>query len=223
MDFNTDSLLKNIKEELSHEFGEKLMFFGLQGSYARHEETDKSDIDFVIILTELTFEDIKNYKKIIEKYPFKEKFCGFLSGIKELQNWSKQDIFQFYYGTKSILGKLEDIIEQPSIYDIKLSMKTSAENLYHSGVHSYLYAANPKENLASLYKTTFFILQAKYFLKNNIYIATQKELLQVVQDADKEILNICINKNSIKNKNENDIERLYSKLIQWSKKLIIES
>ena len=81
MDFNTDSLLKNIQEKLSHEFGEKLMFFGLQGSYARHEETDKSDIDFVIILTELTFEDIKNYKKIIEKYPFKEKFCGFLSGI----------------------------------------------------------------------------------------------------------------------------------------------
>lgn len=221
MDFNTDFLLKDIHEKLFAAFGEKLLFLGLQGSYARHEETDFSDIDFVVILNELTFEDIKNYKKIIETYPFKEKFCGFLSGRKELQNWSKQDIFQFYYSTKPLFGRLEDIIEPPSINDIKLSIKTSAENLYHSAVHSYLYAENPKETLPSLYKMTFFILQAKYFLKNNLYIAAQKELLQILAGEDKEILSICINKNSINSKSESDIEILYSKIIQWSQSFLI--
>lgn len=216
MDFQIDIWLNNILEKLKNKFGERLLFVGLQGSYNRGEASADSDIDLVIILNELRFEDLKAYKKIVDNMPYKEKACGFVSGKAELQNWSKHDIFQFFYDTKPLLGKLSDIINPPSVSDVKLSLKFSAEMLYHSAVHSFLFADNPEEQLAYLYKTAFFILQAKYFVENNIYIQTKKELLPLLKGIDKEILEICADISKL----EYETEFLYSKLIFWCRDII---
>lgn len=218
MEFNIENWLAEITGKLHENFGENLIFTGLQGSYKRKEASAESDIDLVVLLEHLDFNDLKIYKKIIETMPFKEKSCGFISGRKEIQNWSKQDLFQFYYDTKPLYGKLEDIISPPSVEDVKISLKTSAENLYHNAVHSFLHSNDLKNSLKELYKITFFILQAKYFVQNNKYIPTKKELLEVIENEDKEILEICINKSLTENK---DIELLYSKLIAWCTKIII--
>ena len=61
----------------------------MQGSYNRGEATPKSDIDLIVILETITFENLKTYKNIINSMPYKEKACGFISGKKEIQNWSK--------------------------------------------------------------------------------------------------------------------------------------
>lgn len=37
-------------QKLEETFGERVWFVGLQGSYSRGEETEKSDIDMVVIL-----------------------------------------------------------------------------------------------------------------------------------------------------------------------------
>lgn len=216
MDFQIDIWLNNILEKLKNKFGERLLFVGLQGSYNRGEASADSDIDVVVILDELRFEDLKAYKKIVENMPYKEKACGFVSGKAELQNWSKHDTFQFFYDTKPLLGKLSDIINPPSVSDVKLSLKFSAEMLYHSAVHSFLFADNPEEQLAYLYKTAFFILQAKYFVENNTYIQTKKELLPLLKGIDKEILEICADIS----KPEYETESLYSKLIFWCRDII---
>lgn len=216
MDFQIDIWLNNILEKLKNKFGERLLFVGLQGSYNRGEASADSDIDLVIILDELRFEDLKAYKKIVDNMPYKEKACGFVSGKAELQNWSKHDIFQFFYDTKPLLGKLSDIINPPSVSDVKLSLKFSAEMLYHSAVHSFLFADNPEEQLAYLYKTAFFILQAKYFVENNTYIQTKKELLPLLKGIDKEILEICADISKL----EYETEFLYSKLIFWCRDII---
>ena len=50
-----ESFIKSLKET----FGERVYFVGLQGSYGRGEATDSSDIDVVVILDELTADDIK--------------------------------------------------------------------------------------------------------------------------------------------------------------------
>lgn len=216
MDFQIDIWLNNILEKLKNKFGERLLFVGLQGSYNRGEASADSDIDVVVILDELRFEDLKAYKKIVENMPYKEKACGFVSGKAELQNWSKHDTFQFFYDTKPLLGKLSDIINPPSVSDVKLSLKFSAEMLYHSAVHSFLFADNPEVQLAYLYKTAFFILQAKYFVENNTYIQTKKELLPLLKGIDKEILEICADIS----KPEYETESLYSKLIFWCRDII---
>lgn len=211
MEFNIDKWLDEIVEKLKGEFASCLLFVGLQGSYNRGEATSKSDIDLVVIIDELNFENLKTYRSIIDGMPFKEKACGFISGKQELQNWSKSDLFQFYYDTKPLLGKLNDIIQVPSKEDIKKSIKTNCENLYHATVHSFVHSNNYIEDLQGLYKMTFFILQADYFVKNQVYISTKRDLFNKLEGLDKEILAVCINTNM------QDPENLYEKLIYWCK------
>lgn len=216
MTINIDEWLNLAIEKLQKSFKERLIFVGLQGSYNRGEATDESDIDLVVILDELNFKDLKEYRKIINEMPNNELACGFISGKKELQNWSKADLFQFFYDTKSLVGNLEDIIQPPSIEDIKKSIKTSSETLYHAAVHSFVHSANYAEDLQNLYKMTFFILQAKYFIENNIYVKTKNELAECLDGTDKEILDICVNKKQIDSTNKIAIESLYKKLIDWT-------
>lgn len=215
MSFDVDIWLDTTIEKLQEKFSQNLLFVGLQGSYNRGEATDFSDIDLIVILENLTFEDLKRYRLIIDSLPHKEKACGFISGKNELQKWSKADMFQFYYDTKSLYGKLEDIIQPPSLDEIKQSIKISSENLYHATVHSFVHSNNYVDDLQNLYKMTFFILQAKYFVQTNNYIPTKKQLVEQLNETEKEILNICINKENILNYSQSEIETLYCKLVEW--------
>ena len=189
MSFDVDIWLDTTIEKLQEKFSQNLLFVGLQGSYNRGEATDSSDIDLIVILENLTFEDLKRYRLIIDSLPHKEKACGFISGKNELQKWSKADMFQFYYDTKSLYGKLEDIIQPPSLDEIKQSIKISSENLYHATVHSFVHSNN--------------------------YIPTKKQLVEQLNETEKEILNICINKENILNYSQSEIETLYCKLVEW--------
>lgn len=216
MTINIDEWLNIAIEKLQKTFDKKLLFVGLQGSYNRGEATSESDIDLVVILKELNFEDLKQYRQIINEMPNKELACGFISGKRELQKWSKADLFQFCYDTKPLFGNLENIIQPPTKDDVKQAVKTGSENLYHAALHSFVHSNNYIEDLQNLYKMTFFILQAKYFVENNIYIKTKNELVECIQGTDKEILNICINKKQLDSANKNDLENLYQKLIDWA-------
>ncbi len=216
MILNIEEWLNLAIEKLQKTFAHNLLFVGLQGSYNRGEATPESDIDLVVILEELSFEDLKQYRQIIDEMPHKELACGFISGKKELQNWSKADLFQFFYDTKSLVGNLEDIIQPPTIKDIKKLIKTSSETLYHAAIHSFVHSDNYAEDLQNLYKMTFFILQAKYFIENNTYIKTKNELAECLQGTDKEILNICINRKQLTSVEKNKLENLYKNLIDWT-------
>lgn len=223
MIINIEKWLSIAIEKLQQTFDEKLLFVGLQGSYNRGEATPQSDIDLVVILEELNFENLKQYRQIIDEMPHKEMACGFISGKKELQNWSKADLFQFFHDTKPLVGNLESIIQPPNIEDIKKSIKTSSETIYHTSVHSFVHSANYAEDLQNLYKMTFFILQAKYFIESNTYVKTKNDLLECLQGTDREILNICINRKEIVLKDKMELESLYEKLIDWTSQNIIFS
>ncbi len=216
MTLDIENWLDKVVRRLRDVWCNRLLFVGLQGSYNRGEATAESDIDLVVILDKLDFVDLKIYREIIEAMPYKEKVCGFISGKEEIQKWSGADLFQFYYDTRYLFGKLDDIIQPPSKNDIKMSVKISAENLYHSAVHSFMHSDNRAEDLRNLYKMTFFILQAKYFVEKNTYIPTKRELLKYLQEPDREILDICINRKEIVIENNNLLENLYQKLIAWS-------
>ena len=215
--FNLHLWLDLIQEKLKTSFAENLLFIGYHGSYRRQEATEDSDIDLVIILKTLAIEDLKKYREIVNSMPFKEKCCGFISGEKEIQNWSKSDIFQFYYETKNLYGDIKELITPPEKEDIQTAIKTGTETLYHALCHSFLFDKNKAETLAGLYKMTFFILQAKYFLRTNQYFLTKKELLNYLDNEDYRILETCINRNSIKNYNTKELDEAYNRLLEWCK------
>ena len=198
--FNLEDWLAEIVGKFRGHFCKRVVFIGLQGSYKRGEATAASDVDLVVILDELRIEDLKAYREIVRSMPDYEKACGFISGRAELQHWSKSDLFQFYFETESLYGDLTELIAPPEKDDIRRTVKLSAEALYHAACHSFVFDENPAETLSSLYKMTFFILQAEYYLKNNVYISTKKELLTSLTGADYEILQTCINRDLIENR-----------------------
>ena len=58
-------------------FGARLRFAGLQGSRARGEAGPESDIDAVVILDEVSLQDVRAYRALLEAMPEREKVCGF--------------------------------------------------------------------------------------------------------------------------------------------------
>ena len=88
-------------------FGSRVWFVGLQGSYARGEAKENSDIDMVVILDKLSYADVRKYNEMLDALPHRELICGFLSGKTELLNWEASELFQFYYDTKPIQGSLD--------------------------------------------------------------------------------------------------------------------
>ena len=130
MEFEIEIWLQNFTKKLFDEFGRRIKFIGLQGSYKRGEATSDSDVDIVIILDKLSFEDLTVYKKIVASMPFSQKICGFISGEKEIYNWPKFDLFQLLNDTVSLHGNLEDFIPIIKRNDILDSIKINTANLY---------------------------------------------------------------------------------------------
>ena len=81
--------------KLNEVFKCRVWFVGLQGSYARGEATETSDIDVVVILNELTVSDIQTYNDMLDTLPHRELICGFVSGKDEIMNWEPSDLFNF--------------------------------------------------------------------------------------------------------------------------------
>jgi len=212
MNFNVNDWINDLAKKLEKTFGNRLLFIGLQGSYRRGEAKPTSDIDVVVILDELGIENLKKYKQIIGTMPDNEKACGFISGKNEIKNWPKMEIFQFKNDTKAIFGSLDNLLPEVTKNDIETYIKTSSATLYHMVVHSYLYDKT-YDNIKMVLKSLFFMFQAVEYLRNGKYISTKKELINILPQDEKEMLEINIDILS-----ETEAEMFFDKLVKYLSK-----
>lgn len=215
MDFDIQIWLQELTLKLLDNFNDRVKFIGIQGSYARQEANENSDIDVVIILDKLSFTDLREYKKIVKTMAYSEKACGFISGEKEIYNWPKHDLFQLLNDTISLYGNLSDFIPEITKQDASNAININAANLYHQLCHCCLFENNILEVLQFGYKTAFFILQAIYYENNNEFIRSKNDLVQKLNGENKEILLVNINWNSLNV--QSNIAFYYEKLLNWTK------
>lgn len=185
--------LTEYQKKVLEVFKQRVCFIGIQGSYARGEAHESSDIDVVLILDHLAFEDLKKYKEMIDTLEHRELICGFISGKAELMQWHKADLFQFYHDTLPLYRDLSFIANCFSDEDIREAMLIGACNLYHGCVHNYLHEQS-SEVLKALKKSAVFVLQAKYFLEHHQFVSTHKELAKLLEERDQEIMEMDITK-----------------------------
>ena len=197
---------------LQNTFGERIWFVGLQGSYGRGEATDRSDIDMVVILDEVTVDDVKTYHEMLDTLPNRELLCGFFSGKKELLHWEASDLFQFYYDTTPILGSLDELLAVLDEAAVNRAIKIGACNIYHGCVHNMLFDKS-EEILKGLYKAASFAVQAIAFRETGAYIRHQKDLLSVGTKAEQEITKIFLN---LKNGGELHFAEMSAVLMNWA-------
>ncbi len=204
---------------LDENFGERVWFVGLQGSYARNEATETSDIDVVVILDELSYQDIYAYDAMLNEMPCRELICGFLSGKDEIFNWEPSDLFQFCNDTIPVRGSLDEVYGVITDEDVDRAIKTGACNIYHGCVHNMLHEKSD-DVLRGLYKAASFVVQAVCFKNTGQYIRHMPEMYDVADEDEKKIVKTFMD---LKNGGEVDFDNMSGKLYLWSKTIINEN
>ena len=213
---NISTWLKNFTETLDKTFGNRVFFIGLQGSYARGEATESSDIDVVVILDELTPFDIRAYSEMLDGLESRELICGFLSGKDELISWEPSDLFQFYHDTKAIIGNLDALIPLLDAEAVRRAVKIGACNVYHGCVHNMVHEKDG-EILRGLYKSASFAAQAIVYEQTGRYFSSLRELLTAASPDDAVIIETFLH---LKNGVAVDFDKMSESLFNWAKKHI---
>ncbi len=203
-------------EKLNKNFGERVWFVGLQGSYSRGEATENSDIDVVVILDELSAVDIQTYHTMLDTLPHRELICGFLSGKDEILNWEPSDLFQFYYDTKPIKGSLDALLPLLDESAVNTAIKIGVCNIYHGCVHNMLFEKS-EDILKALYKSASFVVQAICFKETGNYISRMLDLRTVVQSNERVIIDTFL---ALKNGGNVDFQSMSEILFTWSKEWV---
>ena len=201
---------------LNDTFGDRVWFVGLQGSYARGEATETSDIDVVVIIDELSAMDIQTYNDMLDTLPHRELICGFISGKEEIMKWDPSDLFQFCHDTTPIKGSLDEVMAVIDESAVNRAIKIGVCNIYHGCVHNMLHEKS-EDILRGLYKSASFVVQAIAFKQTGHYISHQKELLKVVSSNEQVIVDTFMN---LKKGGMVDFNLMSETLFVWSKKWI---
>ena len=211
--------MNDFLQNLNHTFENRVWFVGLQGSLARGEATETSDIDVVVILDELSATDIQTYNDMLDTMTHRELICGFLSGKKEIMNWEPSDLFQFCHDTTPIKGSLDEVLTVVDESAVNRAIKIGACNIFHGCVHNMLHEKS-EDILRGLYKSASFVVQAIVFKQTGNYIKHQEELLQAVSSNERGIIETFL---SLKNGGTVDFNLMSETLFDWSKKWIADN
>lgn len=215
--------IDTLSTQLKTVFGHRLLVVGLQGSYRRGEAHAESDIDVVVVLDSLTFEDLKRYKEILAQMPEREKACGFVGDRQVLWNWPKHELFQFGRDTVSIYGNLNDYLPPISHGDIIDSVKFGASGIYHACCHSVLHGAEHcAQQIKELYKSAFFVLLAIHYLRSGEYIATKQALIPLLTGLEQEILTLGTQWEVLLDTGSLQLDAYCEKLLLWSEQAMNE-
>ena len=218
--FKEDAYLQELIAAMKGEFGGRLLYVGLQGSYLRGEATEGSDLDVMVIIDRLSVRDLDTYREIISRMENYEKSCGFICGMDEFSKWNPLEICHVLHSTKDYYGTLSALIPRYERQDILNFVKLSLGNLYHEICHRYIHAdaACNREALPMTYKGVFFILQNLYYLKAGVFCLTKRELMDMLEDGDRAVMETSLN---IHLEAEYDFERAFEQLFAWCQKTMM--
>ncbi len=206
-----DRYMEQIVGLLLQEFGSRLIYVGLQGSYRRGETDAGSDIDVMTVLDELQWRDLERYREVIRQTSCPDKSCGFLCGKKELANWNACEICQLVHETKDCYGKLKPLVPSYTLEDVREQIKITVGNLYHALCHQTVHAEAPAD-LAVFYKSAFYILQNLTYYRTGQYVLTKKELLPRLTGRDHAVLETAL---ALKKQAEYEPDRIAELLFYW--------
>lgn len=211
-----DSWMQEYAKSLHELFGDRVFFVGIQGSYARGEATETSDIDAVAVLDEVTLEDITAYGKMLDSLPYRDLTCGFFGGKEDLLNWEASELFQFYHDTTPIYGNLDFLLSKISDEDIDRSILQAACGVYHGCIHNMLFDKD-EGIIKMLFKSASFAVQASVFRDTGRYEKRLPELAEVSTEHDRSIIRTYID---LKNNAPVDFHPMSKTLLEWAQSKI---
>ena len=145
---DAEQYIMQLIDLLRQQFGTRLLYVGLQGSYLRGEATVDSDIDIMVILECLTVADLDAYRSIILSLDHADKSCGFICSKEDLAHWNPLEIHSLLNSTKDYYGNLQNFTPNYTNDDIRNFVKLSINNLYHELCHRRIHGKQQNTELA---------------------------------------------------------------------------
>jgi hypothetical protein len=219
MEFNVTPWIQELVAKILATFGDRVLYIGHNGSYARGEATETSDIDVNVILDRLTLADLQNYRALVQGMNQSEKACGFICGRDEIRAWPKHELFQFTRGSQTLFGSLDGLIDPPADADIRENIRNTVSMIYHDACHHLVYGEDPALEVEALqfdYKLAFFAIQEMVYLNRRLYLPTKKALLTCLQGTDRTVMETLIHWPDLQEDRATRPLAYFSALIAWS-------
>lgn len=212
--FHAEEYLKALTKKLQAAFGDRLSYVGLQGSYLRGEAQEESDIDVMVVVKEITPDDLDAYRAVINTLDMPEKSCGFLCGLEEMAHWNPLEIGHLLHTTLDYFGHLHRLVPPWTDRDVLNYVKLSVGNIYHELVHRRIHETRDTniQALPGTCKGVFYILQNLHYLDTGNFIRTKQELLSALKGLDRQALETAL---SIAGGAPFDIDAAFSLLLSW--------
>ena len=186
---DANACMNDLAPQLRAAFGSRLVYLGLQGSYARGEADERSDLDVMCVLEGLSAADLDAYRQIVQGLPWAEKACGFICGREELAAWNPLEIACLLRSTQDWVGSLKALVPESTREDLRCYVQLSAGNLYHELCHRRIYrgAARSVEALPGCGKMALYILQSLALLETGSFPRTMAELTTLPSALDAQV------------------------------------
>lgn len=216
-EFDIDEWMGALIRQLQDVFGERLRFVGLQGSRARGEAREGSDIDAVVVLDDCSVRDLEEYRTAVGSLPNSGIACGFVGSAEVLANWSRYDVFNLVMDTKPLFGSLDFIDTDFTPEDALRAAKAGACEIYHALGHTFVFEPDHLlQVLEGCVKSTFFIMRALEFAKSGEYPSNRNRMKELVSGDELSFLE------AYDSLEDGDIAVLSQSLFDWAS-LTIES
>ena len=218
--FDAEVYMNQLCDALVSCFGDRLVYVGLQGSYMRGEATERSDIDPMVVIDDLSITDLNHYRQIISTLAYPELSCGFLCGKNELENWNPLEICHLRHTTMDIRGELASLVPTYTEQDVRNFVKMSVNNLYHEITHRYIHATDERNmiSITGSYKGVFYIRQNLHYLETGSFLSTKSELLRSLSGLDRDVLATSI---ALGNGEEMAFHNAFTLLHGWCQSIML--
>lgn len=206
-----DVWMNDLIDQLKTEFKERLVLVGLQGSRARGEQREDSDIDIVVVIEDLNADDLVSYRSIVQRMPHAELTCGFIGSPDALAAWPRHDVFNLMNDTNVRYGSFDFMNTKFTVEEARLAAETCASEIYHALCHTVVFEPNLLPDiLQGCLKSIFFGIRAKHFAQTGKFVNSRVQLLNLVNDSERWLLQAYDKDVQMDNK------ELASKLLRWS-------
>lgn len=212
-----DVWMNDLIDQLKTEFKERLVLVGLQGSRARGEQREDSDIDIVVVIEDLNADDLVSYRSIVQRMPHAELTCGFIGSPDALAAWPRHDVFNLVNDTNVRYGSFDFMNTKFTVEEARLAAETCASEIYHALCHTVVFEPNMLPNLLQgCLKSVFFGIRAKHFAQTGEFVNSRAQLLNLANDDEKKLLQ------AYNGDAQMDDQELANRLLRWSSSMLME-
>ena len=215
-DFDIDAWVDELVGKLQGAFGERLRLVGLQGSRARGEAREGSDIDAVVIVEDLGVDDLAAYRDLVTAMPHGDLACGFISSPELLAAWPRHDVFNLVQDTRVLFGSFDFMDVDFTAQDALLSAKVGASEIYHATAHELVFNEGSLQAIVdACVKSAFFVMRALRYAQTGEYPQSRAAMKRCAREDERLFLDAYDDPGAF------ETSELAEKLLAWSQNVML--